>query len=382
MGKVLRILIVVILVFGVAALFLEFQLKGKREALVGRAHKFEESVKRIARTIEAQPAAEAPALSLPERDISEVSARELENPETTTFWSAYPFKLEQDNLPTMNYDTDALAIQLRQYYQLDEMGKKIPDPRNPRLAATSGAGTMQEALDTLFDRAKAQNALLNTTRGELRKVREELVDVINEHNRLKRSGRIDKKTIEDLNTMVARLEQEKAALDSKINILETEKVDLEAEVAEKTAEIARQKEISDGHEVMIANLQKQLEWEREKAFRPPGTGIAGATRVPDNLENELSPGDKGKIVAFDDHLKFVVVEFTPEFMIELLGEDLSKGLPQIEMMVRRPGLETPAGDFVTRIRLRQVVRDQGLVVADVLIDWQQSPLEKDDVVYF
>ena len=96
----------------------------------------------------------------------------------------------------------------------------------------------------------------------------------------------------------------------------------------------------------------------------------------------LSPGDKGKIVAFDDHLKFVVVEFSPEFMRELLGEDLAKGLPQIEMMVRRPGLQTPAGDFVTRIRLRQVVRDQGLVVADVLIDWQQSPLEKNDVVYF
>ena len=57
MGKVLRILVVVILVIGVAALFLEFQIKGKREALIGRAHKFEDGVKRIARTIEAQPPA-------------------------------------------------------------------------------------------------------------------------------------------------------------------------------------------------------------------------------------------------------------------------------------------------------------------------------------
>jgi hypothetical protein len=97
---------------------------------------------------------------------------------------------------------------------------------------------------------------------------------------------------------------------------------------------------------------------------------------------DLSPGDKGKIVAYDDKLKFVVIEFSPKFMKEMLGDDLSKGLPQIEMMVRRPGMESTAGDFVTRIRLRQVVREQGLVVADVLIDWQQMPLEKDDVVYF
>ncbi len=382
MGKVLRSLVVVILVIGVAALFLEFQIKGKREALIGRAHKFEDGVKRIARTIEAQPPADAPALSLPERDISEVSARELENPETATFWSAYPFKLEQDNLPTLDYDTDSMAVQLRQYYRLDEMGKRMPDPRDSRLSATSGPGTLQEALDNLFDRAKAQNAQLNTTRAELRKVREELVDVINEHNRLKRSGRADKKTIEDLNATVARLEQEKADLAGKVNALEAEKVDLEAEVAEKTAEIEHQKEITAGHEATIANLTKQLEKEREKGFRPVGVGGSGATAVPDNLENVLTPGDKGKIVAFDDHLKFVVAEFTPAFMRELLGEDLSKGLPQIEMMVRRPGLQTPAGDFVTRIRLRQVVRDQGLVVADVLIDWQQSPLEKNDVVYF
>ena len=131
MGKVLRVLIVVVLVIGVVALFLEFQLKGKREALVGRTHKLEDGIKRIARTIEAQPPADTPALSLPERDLSEVSARELENPETATFWSTYPFKLEQDNLPTLEYNTDAMAVQLRQYYQLDAEGNKVPDPRNP-----------------------------------------------------------------------------------------------------------------------------------------------------------------------------------------------------------------------------------------------------------
>jgi hypothetical protein len=69
-------------------------------------------------------------------------------------------------------------------------------------------------------------------------------------------------------------------------------------------------------------------------------------------------------------------------MKELLGQNLDQALPQVEMMVRRPGLKTAAGDFITRIRLRQVVRDQALFTADVLPDWQQHPVEKGDVVFF
>ncbi len=385
MGKVLRVLIVLILIIGAGALFLEFQIRAMREAIVGRAHKFEDGIRRIARTIEAQPPADMPALSLPERDISEVTARELENPETAMFWSTYPFKLEQDNLPGLNYDTDAIAVQLRQYYleELDPVKNKmvrVPDPRDPRKYATSGPGTLQEALDNLFARAKAQNETLNTTRSELRKTREELVDLINEFNRLKRNSRADKKLIEELRAEIARLERELADRERKIVRLEEEKRDLEAEIAEKTAEIAQLKETIVAHENTIKTLEKRID-----ILMNPRPG--DQKRIPvsidmENLENVLSPGDKGKIVAYDDQLKFVVVEFPAAFMKDLLGDDLSRGLPQIEMMVRRPGLETAAGDFVTRIRLRQVVRDQGLVVADVLIDWQQLPLEKDDVVYF
>ena len=50
--------------------------------------------------------------------------------------------------------------------------------------------------------------------------------------------------------------------------------------------------------------------------------------------------------------------------------------------MKRPGMKSAAGEFVTRIRLRQVIRDQNLIVADILIDWQQVPLEKGDVVFF
>lgn len=383
MGKVLRVLIVLILVIGAGALFLEFQISGMREALVGRAHKFEEGVKRVAGTLEAQPPVEMPARSLPERDISPVTAVENPNPDRKTFWSTYPFQLEQDNLKPLDYNTDAMARQLRQYYleEIDTVKNKpvrVRDPRDPRKYSTSGKGTLQEALDNLFARAKAQNETLNTTRAQLKKTAEELVDLINEFNRLKQSSRADKKLIEELRAEITRLTGVVAEREAKISKLEATIKDLEIEEARLKDEIVKLKETIISHETTIKAQAKEIE-----RLREPGIGaIKKDSEIARNLENVLTPGDKGKVVAHDDKLKFVVVELSPAFMKELLGEDQSQGLPQIEMMIRRPGLKSAAGDFVTRIRLRQVVRDQGLVVADVLIDWQQHPLETGDVVYF
>jgi hypothetical protein len=383
MGKVLRVLIVLILVIGAGALFLEFQISGMREALVGRAHKFEEGIKRVAGTLEAQPPVEMPARSLPERDISPVTAVENPNPDRKTFWSTYPFQLEQDNLKPLDYNTDAMARQLRQYYleEFDTVKNKpvrVLDPRDQRKYATSGKGTLQEALDNLFARAKAQNETLNTTRAQLKKTAEELVDLINEFNRLKQSSRADKKLIEELRAEITRLAGVVAEREGKISKLEATIKDLEIEEARLKDEIVKLKETIISNETTITAQEKEI-----ARLRDPGNGpVKKEKEIARNLENVLTPGDKGKVVAHDDTLKFVVVELSPAFMAELLGEKLDQGLPQIEMMIRRPGLKSDAGDFVTRIRLRQVVRDQGLVVADVLIDWQQHPLETGDVVYF
>jgi hypothetical protein len=384
MGKVLRVLIVLILVIGAGALFLEFQISGMREALVGRTHKFADAIKRIAGTIEAEPPIDMPARSLPERDISPVTADERPNPDRKTFWSTYPFQLEQDNLKPLDYNTDAMAKQMRQYYfeELDTAKGSLVrtrDPHDPRKYATSGKGTLQDALDNLFIRAKAQNETLNLTRAQLKKTAEELVDLINEFNRLKQDGRIDKKSLDERLAEITRLAGVVAERDAKIKKLEAPVMEMEVEEARLKAEIVSLKETILGNETTIdaqANDIKKLQGE---------TGSGAPTQEGKNtlnIENMLTPGDKGKIVAYDDKLKFVLIELSPAFMKELLGQNLDQALPQVEMMVRRPGLKTAAGDFITRIRLRQVVRDQALFTADVLIDWQQHPVEKGDVVFF
>jgi len=382
MGKLLRVLVVIILVLGGLALALAIMLFGRRELLIGRTWTLEEQVIRIAKTLEAQDPADQPQPGLPGRDVSPVTSRELENPELSTFWDTYMHKLEQDNLPTLDIGTEEKRLQLRSYYRYetgpDGKLRKAIDPLSGK-PSTKGAGTMAELLDQVFERAKAQNALLNRVRAELKKVRAELVDTITELNAVKKQGRTDKKTIDGLRADVARLEDEKRALERKIERLEQEKKELAAELAEAKAEIAKLKEEIESLKKTVALQDKKIKELIGIINRPTGTD----SQPPANTWNQkLSPGDKGKIVSADGKLKFVVIELSDAFMVEMLGPGRDQPLPQIEMMVRRPGMKSAAGDFVSRIRLKQVLRDQNLVVADTLIDWEQVPLEKGDVVFF
>jgi len=383
MGKLLRVLVVIILILGGLALALAILLFDRRELLIGRTWTLEEQVIRIAKTLEAQDPADQPQPNLPGRDVSSVTSRELDNPELSTFWDTYLHKLEQENLPTIDIGTEEKRLQLRSFYRYepgpDGKPKKVLDPLSGK-PSTKGPGTMAELLDQVFERAKAQNALLNRVRAELKKVRNELVDTITELNAVKKQGRTDKKTIDNLRADVARLEDEKRALERQKERLEEEKKELAAELAEAKAEIAKLKEEVESLKKTVTQMDKEIK-RLLGIINKPIIGADGQP-VPSNVIAKLSPGDKGKIVSSDTKLKFVVLELSDEFMVEMLGPSRDGQLPQIEMMVRRPGMKSASGEFVARIRLKQVIRDQNLVVADTLIDWEQVPLEKGDVVFF
>lgn len=378
MNTVLRVLVVVILVLSAAALALAIGLFGKRELLIGRTHLLETQLIRIAKTIEQTDPAEPVRPPTTARDTSPVTSKELDNPERSAFWDSYLFKLETPNLPVIDLDNEQKKLQLRQYYRMVD-GKKAIDPLTNK-PSTSGPGTMQELLDLVLTRATIQNATLNKTRVELTKVRTELDDTIKDLNDVKRNGRTDKRIIEDKQKEIETLKDEKLALERKIKGLEEEKVALTAELAESKNEITKQKEeIAD-----LAKQVKDLNQRVKDLIGKAGIPKSGdsAVRVGDIFQGKLSPGDKGRIVASDDKLKFVVAELSDAFMAEILGPNRDGALPQLELMVRRPGLKSPSGEFVTRIKLRQILRQQNLVVADVLIDWQQMPVDKNDVVFF
>ena len=99
-------------------------------------------------------------------------------------------------------------------------------------------------------------------------------------------------------------------------------------------------------------------------------------------EGVLTPGDKGKVVATSEEWKYAIVEFSPEFMAELIGPQRDRALPQSEVMARRAGVENIDEAFVTRMKLRQAIRDKNLVIVDILTDWQQKPVKVGDIVFY
>ena len=379
MGTVLKVLVIVILVLSGAALFLAVDLYGKRELLINRTHLLEEQFRKVAKTIEAAEPQDAVQPNYVAKDVSPVTSKEMDNPERSPFWNTYLYKLETPNLPSMNLDSDKLQLQLRHYYQTtkDANGKdvKVKDPVNPGIYSTKGPGTMQELLDQVLERATKQNATLNKTRVELAKVREELGTTIEDYNKIKQDGRADKKTIDDKNKEIDKLKEDIRNLERKVSGLEEDKKNL-------TAEVAELKKDNENKQALVDDLTKQVK-ERDATIKKMmgDNGKAPNPTAPTEAF-QGGPGDKGKIVAVDEKLKFVVVDLSDKAMTELVGEQRDRPMPQIELLVRRPGFKSAAGEFITRIKFRQVLRQKNLEVADILIDSQQAPVEVNDVVFF
>ena len=206
MAKVLRVLVIIILILSAVSLFFAHKLFEKRELLTKRNSVLEETLIKVAKTIEGQDPAEADAPSVM-KDTSEVSDRELTNPEKQAMLEGYPIKLEQQNLPTLDFGNTEKRLQLRCLYRVDGEGNYILNPGDNK-PDTKGPGTMQELMDQLFDRAKAQQASLNKTRAELSKMRDQFTASIDEINKLKTDGRAAKVELKGEKEKVATLTTE------------------------------------------------------------------------------------------------------------------------------------------------------------------------------
>lgn len=379
MGKLLRILVVLIAILGIVAAYFEYVNYSKREILIERTHSFEKAWIRLASTIEAEDAPETPQPSYPQRDTSSVTSRQLENPERSAFWESYNHKYEPaaTSAPTLDYKSTAKQRQLRQLFHLDPVtGKPELDPLTGK-PSTDGPDTMKAIFDETYERAQKQYSNLIATRQELPKLRDELIDVINELNDLKQTARADKKTIEERDARIAQLENEKADLEKRIERLNEELKEAQAQVAEAQEELEKTKEEMQTLEDRIKILQAENETLKGKIG-----GIGGANNAANfSLQpGVLTPGIKGEVIDFNMSWMFAIVKFDDAFMAELLGPQRDGALPQEELMVRRP--DDKGGAFVTRIRLRQTIRDKNVVIADILSDWKQMDVQKGDVVYF
>ena len=378
MNKALHALVYVTLVVAAAALFFEIQLDGKRELLKDRNRQLEDYIVKISNTIEKSDAAKPASLPEARKDVSAVEAKLVDSPETENVLEDYPVQLEEANLDTLKWD-DKERIQLRQLYKLDGEGNKIPDAANPGDFVKKGAGTAQELLDQLFERAKAQQAKLNTTRAELANVRGKLEALVNDYNKLKPEGRQDKVTIEEKKAQIEELEQAKTAVEEQLTKTKSQIDDLNAEIKSLKDERDTAKDETEAVKEDLAKTQKLVDQLKKLLQNQPArqqTVASGAVNVA-----PLTVGNKGKIVEVNSKLMFAVVEFDEDAMKELLGPERQNALPQLEMGIRRTGFQGPAGEYVGRLRLRQSVAGKNFVIADLLGDWLQTEVKKGDVVF-
>lgn len=378
MNKALHALVYVTLVVAAAALFFEIQLDGKRELLKDRNRQLEDYIVKISNTIEKSDAAKPASLPEARKDVSAVEAKLVDSPETENVLEDYPVQLEEANLDTLKWD-DKERIQLRQLYKLDGEGNKIPDAANPGDFVKKGAGTAQELLDQLFERAKAQQAKLNTTRAELANARTKLEALVNDYNKLKPEGRQDKVTIEEKKAQIEELGQAKAAVEEQLTKTKSQIDDLNAEIKSLKDERDTAKDETEAVKEDLAKTQKLVDQLKKLLQNQPArqqTVASGAVNVA-----PLTVGNKGKIVEVNSKLMFAVVEFDEDAMKELLGPERQNALPQLEMGIRRTGFQGPAGEYVGRLRLRQSVAGKNFVIADLLGDWLQTEVKKGDVVF-
>ena len=378
MNKALHALVYVTLVVAAAALFFELQLDGKRELLKDRNRQLEDYIVKISNTIEKSDAAKPASLPEARKDVSAVEAKLVDSPETENVLEDYPVQLEEANLDTLKWD-DKERIQLRQLYKLDGEGNKIPDAANPGDFVKKGAGTAQELLDLLFERAKAQQAKLNTTRAELANVRTKLEALVNDYNKLKPEGRQDKVTIEEKKAQIEELGQAKAAVEEQLTKTKAQIDDLNAEIKSLKDERDSAKDETEAVKEDLAKTQKLVDQLKKLLQNQPArqqTVASGAVNVA-----PLTVGNKGKIVEVNSKLMFAVVEFDEDAMKELLGPERQNALPQLEMGIRRTGFQGPAGEYVGRLRLRQSVAGKNFVIADLLGDWLQTEVKKGDVIF-
>ncbi len=384
MNKVLHAIVYLILIVAIAALVFENSLFEKRTLLGDRNRAMEDYIVRLARTIEK---ADAPRpMSVPEakKDISPIEARQIDTPEMENVLEEYPAQLEAQNLETFNWDNSAIRLQLRQLYYLGPDGQPVPDAANYNKPMTKGKGTMAELMDQLFERAKAQQATLNNTRAALAEIRGKLEATVGEYNKLKPDARLAKMTEDELKQRINKLGQDKQTLEEQVAKLKSRVEEQTGEITSVKDELSTAKDETDvlkednaALDKKIKQLQKLMQQMAQQQNQSAGAaGGQGGTAV-----TSLPAGEKGKIVAVDNALMFCVIGFSDEAMKEMLGSERQGLLPALTLCVRRKGYNGPAGEFVGKVNLRQAVAGKNFVIADILGDWSQAPVEKDDVIF-
>ncbi len=375
MNKALHVFVYLFLILAGVALFFEMQLNDKRRLLTDRNRIQENYILQIAATIEKEaPEKKSAELS---KDVEAVEAKIIDMPEMANILEDYEAQLEAQSLDTFKWGQPE-RDQLRNPYVYTFDGRVQMDGNLPLM---EGPGTEDELLKSLLKACMAQRTRLDTTRDALAKLHEKLDKEVAEINKMKPEMRQDKVTIVEKNEKIAKLEGDKADLENQIVKIKAQIDELNAEITSLKDEVVTARDETDAAKEDLAKANKLIE-SLKKLLQDALANAAGGTRTRVGMAVSSVPaGDKGKIIDADNKYKFATVEFTPEAMKELKGNDLSRPIPAMEFGVKRAGFSGEAGEFVGRIRLRQEVPGKNYIICDILTNWEQSKLQANDIIF-
>jgi len=377
MGKFLRVLVVIIFLLTVASLTLAILLFNKREMLKGRTDELEQGLIKISRTIEAEPPAvpEEPE-TYTARDTSECTDEILDNPQMSVFWDSYKQQLESLDQDVL--DIKARTRELMSFYKIDEATGKVALKELTGEKITTGPGTTQGVIDDIIARAEAQYDLLTETRQQLQDIRIELVDTVNELNGRKTTLREKLNKIVDLNNQIMELNRTINNLRNQIEEQREQIQSLEGDIANLQQEKRKLEEDNESLTIAKEELKKtvaDLRGRLREALNNKPDVNTDSTRIQTSSV-KIPPGVKGSIASVDQEHQFIVMKTDDKFVEELLSVTTEGLLPYIALIVKRDG------EFVSKVRIKQLNQKDNLVICDILIDWQQGPLEVGDVIFY
>ncbi len=365
MGKLVRVLAVLLLTGSIAALTLSNMLFRQREQLRGRAGLLEEKLVEIASTFEAERASVDSKPQYAARDIDECTADLIDSPERSDFWDSYTHELEVPEVTTVNLEKR--REDLKSYYLRNEITGKIEKDPITGQKITTGERTMDAVVKDVIARAEDQLILLNETRQQLLRVRRELVDTIGDLNRNKGKVRESKNTVVQKDEEIARMEGVIRDLEGQIEGLNDDISGLNDTIAEQKTTLEEKIEEIQGNRDEIARLEEELE------------KITPADLVVEGGGSSLARGRKGVVQRANDSWNFIVIKLSPAFLSELMS-DPTQRTPTPTLIIKRG--QAGAQQFVAKAKLMHIRAEERIGVAEVLADWQQQPIRQGDEVFF
>ena len=366
MNIVLRILVILTLVLNGVALWFSLALYGKRELLIDRNDSFRDFVVKVARTFEAaEPEVVNVASEHEARDISAVTLANADiTPDRSDFWEGY--KQAYEKIDNKSYAVPS-PEDLDEVYVLNAEGKPEMDARGKPVK--EGA-PMANALEEVLKKASAQRARMNNIRDQLAKLRAEYEETVADLNAVKKQGRESLKTIAERDETIAGLENDKRRLEGEITGLKDQISTLENEKQSLQADLDKANEELESVKAEAEKLRKVI----EENIRG-GTSANGPIAAVANL----TAGVKGTVVRVNNEFNYCLVKLTDEALVELIGENGERPLPEVDYLIRRNGNDA---NVVGKVRLRNITREAKTIVCDILVDWKQGDVKPGDEVFY